>query len=93
MRSHTKIFLFSIGYVTIKNLKYVKRYPYTLFSGTFMSTLIEIMVMRANKKIKKYEELWIKIRDLIRSIPKNSDDYDEQDIWIKFNLDNDLPLN
>ena len=57
MRSHTKIFLFTIGYVAIKNLKYVKRYPYTLFSGTFMSTLIEIMVMRANKKIKKYEEL------------------------------------
>ena len=57
MRSQTKVFLFTIGYVTIKNLKYVKRYPGTLFSGTLMSTLIEIMVMRANKKIKKYEEL------------------------------------
>ena len=57
MRSQTKVFLFTIGFVTIKNLKYVKRYPCTLFSGTLMSTLIEIMVMRANKKIKKYEEL------------------------------------
>ena len=28
------------------------------------------------EKIKKYEELWIKIRDLIRSITKNSDTYD-----------------
>ena len=27
-------------------------------------------------KIKKIEELWSKIRDLIRSITKNSDDYD-----------------
>ena len=25
--------------------------------------------------IKEYEELWSKIRDLIRSITKNSDDY------------------
>ena len=27
------------------------------------------------EKIKKYEELWIKIRYLIRSITENSDDY------------------
>ena len=31
-----------------------------------------------SKKKKKSEELWIKIRDLIRSITKNSDDYDEK---------------
>ena len=28
--------------------------------------------------IKKYKELWSKIRNLIRSITKNSDDYDEK---------------
>ena len=44
------------------------------------------------EKIKKYEELWCKIRDLIRSITKNSDDYDEKYMKIKFNLDNNLPL-
>ena len=33
--------------------------------------------MRA-KKIKKYEELGSKIRDLIRSITKSWDDYDEK---------------
>ena len=38
-------------------------------------------------KIKKYEELWIKIRDLIRSINKNSDDYDEKIMKIKLNSD------
>ena len=27
---------------------------------------------------KKYEELWSKIRDLIRSITKNLDDYNEK---------------
>ena len=45
------------------------------------------------EKIKNYEELWIKIRDLIRSITKNSDDYDEKYMKIKFNLGDKLPLN
>ena len=30
------------------------------------------------EKIKKYGELWSKIRDLISSITKNSDDYDQK---------------
>ena len=34
---------------------------------------------------KKDEELWSKIRDLIRSIVKNIDDYDEKYKKIKFN--------
>ena len=49
--------------------------------------------MRASKKLKKDEELWSKIRDLIRSMSKNSDDYDETYMKIKFNLDDELPLN
>ena len=47
----------------------------------------------SKEKIKKYEELWSKIRDLIRSITKNSDDYDEKYMKIKFNSDDELPLN
>ena len=43
--------------------------------------------MEAKKKNKKYEELWCKIRDLIRTITKNSDDYDKKYLKIKFNLD------
>ena len=43
--------------------------------------------------IRKCEELWIKIRDLIRSITKTSDDYDEKHMKIKFNSDDELPLN
>ena len=34
-----------------------------------------------------------KIRYLIRSITKNSDDYDEKYMKIKFASDDDLPLN
>ena len=38
----------------------------------------------SKEKTKKYEELWNKITDLIRSITKNSDDYDEKYIKTKF---------
>ena len=41
---------------------------------------------------KKYEELWIKIRDLIRSITKNLYDYDEKYMKIKFDSDDNWPL-
>ena len=34
--------------------------------------------MEARKNRKKYEELRTQIRDLIRSVTKNSDDYDEK---------------
>ena len=49
----------------------------------------------SKEKIKKYEELWIKIRDLIRSITKSSYgyDYDEKYMKIKFNSDDELSLN
>ena len=49
------------------------------------------MKQRNNKKT--HEELWRKIRDLIRSITENSDDYDEKYIKIKFNSDEELLLN
>ena len=47
----------------------------------------------SKEKIKKYEELWSKIRDIIRPTTKNSEDYHEKYIKIKFNLDGELPLN
>ena len=46
-----------------------------------------------SKEIKKYERLWSKMRDLIRSITKNSNNYDEKYVKVKFNSDDDLPLN
>ena len=49
----------------------------------------------SKKNIKKYEELWTEIRDLIRSITKNYDnyDYDKKYMKIKFDSDDELPLN
>ena len=43
--------------------------------------------------MKEYEEFWSKIGDLIRLITKSTDDYDEKYMKIKFNSDNELPLN
>ena len=50
---------------------------------------------KKKKKVKKYEELWGKIRDLIGSRTKNSDDYDynQKYVKIKFDSDDELPLN
>ena len=45
------------------------------------------------KKVKKFEELWIKKRYLIRPITKNVDDYNEEHMKIKINLDDKLLLN
>ena len=48
---------------------------------------------KSKEKIKKYEELWSKIRDLIRSITKNAYDNTEEYMKSKFNLGDELPLN
>ena len=47
----------------------------------------------SKEKLKKYEKLWIKIRDLIRSITKNLDDYYEKYMKVKIDSDNELLLN
>ena len=47
--------------------------------------------MKVNKKI--YEELRSKIKNLIKSITKKSDDNDENYMKIKFDSDDELPLN
>ena len=47
----------------------------------------------SKEKIKSYDKLWSKIIDLIRSITTNSDDFDEKYMKIKFNSDDELPLN
>ena len=89
-KSYKDILIYYNGYVTIKDSKYVKiniANPLYLIFGKVNRYFEEInenkylTLVRTNKskeKIKKYEEFWSKIRDLIRSITKNSDDYDEK---------------
>ena len=45
------------------------------------------------EKIEKYKEMQNKIRDLIRSVTKKSDDYDEKFIKMKLDSDDKLRLN
>ena len=52
-----------------------------------------VPTMESKEKIKKYKKLWSKVRDLIRTITKNSADYDKKYMQIKFNSDDELPLN
>ena len=90
--------------MTIKDLKYVKTDSinaiyltlnkvngyFEEINGNKYLTLVP--TNESNEKIKRYEELWSKIRDLIRSVTENSDDYDEKYIKIKFNSDDELFL-
>ena len=59
----------------------------------WIDTLKKLIKIREKRKNKKYEEFWSKVRDLIRSITKNSDDYNENYMKVKVNSDGDLPLN
>ena len=45
------------------------------------------------EKTTKCEDLWSKFRELIRLITKNSDDYDETYMKIKFSSDHELSIN
>ena len=67
-----------------------------------MDTLIKIngneyltlaLTNESKEKLKNYGVFWIKIRDLIRLIIENSDDYDDKYVKIKFNSDDELHLN
>ena len=104
-QSYKNILIYYIEHVTVKDSKYVQIYSanplYLIFNkvnGYFeeINTNKHLTLVPTNEskeKIKKYEELWSKIRDLIRSITKNSDDYDQTYMKIKFNSDGELPLN
>ena len=102
-KSYKNILIYSIGYVTTKEsikiysvnpLYLISRYVSGYFekiNGNKYLTLVP--TNESKEKIKKYEELWSEIRDLIRSITKNSDDYDEKYMKIKFNSDDQLSIN
>ena len=91
--------------MTIKDPKYVKINTlnplYLIFSkvnGYFEEInkgkcLTLVPTNESKVKIKKYEELWCKIRDLSRSVTKSLCGFDEKYMKIKFNSDDELPLN
>ena len=102
-KSYKNILIYYIGYVTIKkDLKiYIVNPLYLIFgnvNGYFKKinenkNLTLVPTNESKEKIKKYQELWIKIRELIWSITKSLNDYDEKYMKIKFDPDDNLPLN
>ena len=83
-----KRLIYYIGYVTIKNdIKiYSVNSLYLIFNkvnGYFQeineNKYSALVPTNGSKvKLKKYEELWSKIRNLIRSVTGKSDDLDEK---------------
>ena len=86
----------NVWYVTIKESKYVKinivNPLYLIFSKVNVyvekidkNKYLKLFPSNESKEIiKKYEELLSKIRDLVRSATKNSDDCDEKYLKIKW---------
>ena len=91
--------------MTIKDLKYVKINSvnpldliFSKVNGYFEEInknkyLTRVPTNESKEIIKKYKELRRIIRDLIRSITKSSDDYDEKYMKIKSDSNDYLPLN
>ena len=80
------IVIYYIGYVMIKDSQYIKINRENLldlilnkrneyFEEINRNNYLALVPTNESKeKIKKYEELWSKVRDLIRSITRNSDE-------------------
>ena len=104
-KSYKNIFFNYTGNVTIKNLGYVKTKSANPLDFTFdkINGYIEksngnkymmlVSTDESKEKLKKYEELWNKIKKLIWSTTSNSDDDDKKYMKTKSNSGDDLPLN
>ena len=102
-KPYKNIPVYYIGYVTIK--KYIKicsvsplHLIFIYVNGYFEENngnkyLTLVPTNESKEKIKKCEEIWIKIRDLIRPMTKHSDDVDKIYMKIKFNSDDELLIN
>ena len=101
MKSRAKIFLSNIyddqRFETCKN-EINSYFIINKMNGYFEEInenkyLIVVSTNESKEIMKKIYKLWSKIRDLIRSITKNSNDHDEKYMKVKFDLDDVLPLN
>ena len=104
-KSYKNIIIYYFGYITIKNISYVKinsvNHLY-LIIGKVDEYIEEsngnkhLMLVSTDKNkdtLNKYIKLWDKIKNLIKTINGKPGDYDEKYMKIKFNLDNNLTLN
>ena len=68
--SCSNILIYHIGYMTVQNLRYIKTDSVNflhLYINKINAYFEEMLVSTdASKEMKKYEELWSKIKDIIR---------------------------
>ena len=97
--------VFYVGHVTVKYLSYTR---FNSVNPLYLiiinkvngyikesdgNTYLTVFPTNASKDtLKKYEELWDKITDLIRSVTNNLNNYNEKYMKTKFNLDDVLLL-
>ena len=58
-----------------------------------MDTMSSITQISKQRHTKKVQELWKEIKDLIKSINNNSDDYGNKYLKIRLNSHGDIPFN
>ena len=97
--------IYYIGYITIKDFDYVKinsvNFLYLIIDKVdgyieekYGNKYLIFASTDKNKEVStKYTELWDRIWSQIIKISDKSGDYDEKYIKIKFNSDDNLPLN
>ena len=84
IKKYFKIYNINPLYVTFR---YANGYFEDIHGNQYLAL---VHTNESKENIKTYEELWIKIRDLIKSITRNLDDYGEKYMIIKFNSDDKL---
>ena len=105
-KSYKNIVIYYIGYITIKKIDdYENIYSVNplYFTITHASGYIEekginkylvlIQQMKIKSYLKKYNDVFNGIRNKIKKISGNECDYEKDYMKIKFNSDDDLPLN
>ena len=98
-KSNKNIFIYYIGYMTVK--EFVKIYsvnPMYLIRRNVNGHFEEIneskyLTVVPNNESKEITKIYENLMSKIRSIIKNSDDYDEKYMKIEFNSDDKLLLN
>ena len=102
--SYKNILIYHIVYVPIKNLSYttinsvnplyliINKINGYIEESTRKNYLTLVSTDEHKDALKIYEELWNKIRGIIRLVTNISSDYDVKYMKIKFNSDDDLPL-
>ena len=71
----------------------IKNNTYYVFDDIINVKCFDPKNINMDELLKNQEDLWSKIRDLIRSITKNLDHYEKKYVKFKFNSNDYLPLN